>query len=482
MRERNRVERSVGWLAPLAAIVVVGCSLNPATGKRQLVLIGESQEIAMGLEAHSGIVEQMGRYDDDEWASYVSEVGKRLAASSERPNLPWNFEVIDDPVVNAFALPGGYLYLTRGILAHFSSEAEMAGVLGHEIGHVTARHGVNQMSKGMLAQIGLGVGSVVSPEVAALSGLAESGVGLLFLKYGRDDERQADDLGLRYLLAEGYEPSAMMDVFSMLERVSSGSEGGRMPAWMSTHPPPEARLERMAEALAASDLEGGRVERDSYLQRLDGLVYGQNPRQGYFRADRFIHPEMAFELTFPEGWKHQNQRAAVVSLESNRQAAIVLRLAGEEDAAAAARQFFESSSVERGQSWRAKIGGRPAVSAFFRTVGGETEIRGIAAFVEHGEQVFALLGYTPAASFEAQREPLTRSLASFRPVKDRRLLAVQPLRLQTYLLSSAATPRQLAEKSPVGADVLARLNNVGEDVEIPAGTRVKTVAGELPPG
>ena len=160
----------------------------------------------MGKEADAQIPQQLGLYDDRELQDYVNDLGQRLAADSERPHLPWTFRVVDDDVVNAFALPGGFIYVTRGILSHMSDEAELAGVLGHEIGHVTARHSVNQMSKGMLAQIGLGVGSVLSPEVANLAGLAQTGLSLLFLKYGRDDERQADELAFRYGARADYDP------------------------------------------------------------------------------------------------------------------------------------------------------------------------------------------------------------------------------------------------------------------------------------
>ena len=197
---------SAAALALLGLVPLLGCSVNPATGKRQLVLISESQEIKLGRRSNEALVAQLGLYDDPELQSFVSGLGKRMAAVSERPDLPWAFQVVDDPAVNAFALPGGFVYVTRGILIHLDSESGLAGVLGHEIGHVAARHGVNQMSKGLLAQLGLGVSATLSGELAAVAGIAESGVGLLFLKYGRDDERQADQLGFRYAERSGYDP------------------------------------------------------------------------------------------------------------------------------------------------------------------------------------------------------------------------------------------------------------------------------------
>ena len=165
--------------------------MNPATGERQLTLIGEAQEIQMGREADQEISASLGLYADEAAQRYVSALGQELAAKSERPDLPWSFKVVDDPIVNAFALPGGFIYVTRGIMAHLSSEAELVAVLGHEIGHVTGRHSVERLSKAQLANVGLGVGMIVSPRFRQFGDLAQMGMGLLFLKYSRDDEREA---------------------------------------------------------------------------------------------------------------------------------------------------------------------------------------------------------------------------------------------------------------------------------------------------
>src|SRR5437016_3363470 len=219
------IARSWGaGLTVLAALGSAGCAVNPATGARQLMLISESQEIAMGRDYDQQVAASIGLYADTAWQRWIQQFGARLAASSERPNLPWTFHVVDDPVVNAFALPGGYIYVTRGILAHLNSEAELAGVVGHEIGHVTARHSVSQLSKQQLAQIGLAVGTIASPDFERFAGLASAGPGVLFLKYSRDAERQADDLGLRYMRRVNYDPREMPHVFEMLTRVSPAKD------------------------------------------------------------------------------------------------------------------------------------------------------------------------------------------------------------------------------------------------------------------
>src|SRR5947207_90000 len=249
-------------LTRLAALAVfaAGCAVNPATGSRQLMLVSESQEIALGRDYDQQVAASIGVYPDSELQRYIQQFGARLAASSERPNLPWSFRVVDDPVVNAFALPGGFIYVTRGILAHLNSEAELAGVVGHEIGHVTARHSASQMSKQQLAQIGLAVGSIASPEFGRYAGVASAGLGVLFLKFSRDDESQADHLGLRYMRRAAYDPREMPHVFEMLTRVSEAQPGGRVPEWLATHPNPENRRERIEQEIAALPRDSARSD------------------------------------------------------------------------------------------------------------------------------------------------------------------------------------------------------------------------------
>ncbi|MDX1382460.1 MAG: M48 family metalloprotease [Thermoanaerobaculia bacterium] len=486
-RNPRQLRRTVAAFVALgAALGVAACSVNPATGKRQLVLIGESQEISLGRDANEDIVRQYGVYEDEALQGFVADLGARLAATSERPDLPWTFQVVDDPVVNAFALPGGFIYVTRGILAHLESEAGLAGVLGHEIGHVTARHGASQMSRGLLAQIGLGVGSVVSPEIAAVAGLAQSGVGLLFLKYGRDDERQADDLGARYAERAGYDPRAMVEVFEVLERSSRrAGSGSSLPGWLSTHPAPEARQERAREALAdRGDLDRLRRDRESYIARLDGLVYGADPREGYFVEDRFLHPELAFELRFPAGWGHRNERNGVLSREPDGRALVLLTLAAEATAEEARDVFAATDGITVLGGWREKIGGRPVESVRFRGESGDTVTRGFVAFLEHEGRVLRLLGTAADAAFPAVESTMAESLSSFRRVRDREILEVEPLRIRVETLRRPTTPSELAASydAPVDAEVLAVLNNVEVDESMAAGIAVKKVTGRKPPG
>jgi predicted Zn-dependent protease len=471
-----------GALALLAGLAFGGCAMNPATGQKQIMLISEAQEIQMGREYDQQVVASIGLYPDSTWQRYIRQVGGQLAATGERPNLPWTFRVVDDAAVNAFALPGGFIYVTRGLLAHLGSEAELAAVVGHEIGHVTARHTVSRMSNQQIAGLGLAVGSLVSSEVGKYAGLANSALGILFLKYSRDDERQADDLGLRYLRRTRWDPREMPGVFSMLERVSTAEGGGRLPEWLATHPSPEKRHENIAGQIAAmpQNFSGTVVNRDPYLRRLAGQVFGDNPREGYFQGSRFYHPDLRFWLAFPEGWATHNGKQAVVAVSQAKDAVVQLALAEGASANAAARAFLGQQGVTGGGTSRASPGGLTAVSASFSATTESGALRGTVLFVEHGSTVFGLIGYAPDARWPAHQAAVERALRSFRPLTDPVALNVQPHRLDIVRLDRRTTIEALARQrpSPASAATLARINGVELQTPLEAGRLIKWVVGQ----
>jgi predicted Zn-dependent protease len=482
----NRIWQTGAISALVAGMLsVAACSTNPATGKSQLAFIGEQQEIAMGREADQQISQQLGLYEDQELQAYVNRLGQKLAADSERPNLPWTFRVVDDPTVNAFALPGGFIYVTRGLLTHLTSEAELVSVLGHEIGHVTGRHSVEQMSKQQLAQIGLIAGMILKPELASYGDLAQTGLGLMFLKYGRDDEREADDLGLRYLNQQGYDPREMPPVFETLKRVSEQQGQGRIPGWLSTHPAPENRIQRIEEQVAklGGDFSNRRIGREQYLARIDGVTFGPDPREGYFMGNTFVHPELAFQIRFPEGWRTTNGKTQVGAISQRQDAIVVLSLAQHRSPQAAAQAFFSQQGVQRGQSLQANLGGLPAVAHVFGAQTQQGTLMGIAAFVEHGDRVYQVLGYTPESRFRSYDDLLSNSLASFRRVTDRELLDVSPQRVDVVSLQSPMTLEEFARRYPSNTDLrtLAIINQANAGTRFPSGAEVKrVVGGELP--
>lgn len=477
--------RSLCWVGIVAvAGVSLACATNPATGKRQLSMIGEQSEIELGRESDAEVRAAFGDYDDEALETYVREIGLRLAATSERPDLPWSFEVLDDAAVNAMALPGGFIYVTRGILAHMNSEAELAGVLGHEIGHVTARHSVNQMSKQQLYGGLFAVGMIASPELRAFGDLAGQGLGLLFLKFGRDAERQADDLGLRYMVRGDYDPRQMPGMFEMLEAVGSLSEGGRAPSWMSTHPNPDSRGRRaqvQVAGLEASQLQG-RIGAADHLARIDGLVFGADPRQGYFLEQTFLHPQLAFGVDFPSGWKTLNSTSSVVAVGPDEDMLIELTLVDQEVATAASSEFLSQEGLVAGRGWKDDINGLAAAGGRFEAQSGTQELRGTVMFVEHGQNVYRLLGYGLSEPVGRKIKGIERSMRSFRRVKDRDVLAVMPDRLELVKLDRSMSLASFNEEYPsiVGLEELAVLNRVGPNDTLEAGTAVKRVVGRRP--
>jgi predicted Zn-dependent protease len=464
------------------ALGLLGCARNPVTGKSELALVSESQEIQMGQQAAQDVARTIGFYNDSKVQTYVATLGKRMAAQSERPKLPWEFHVVDDASVNAFALPGGFIYVTRGLMTSISDEAELATVLGHEIGHVTNRHSVQQISKAQLAQIGLGVGSILSSDIARFGQLASTGLSILFLKYGRDAENQADLAGFRYALNQNYDVREMTKVFETLNRVSEVSNAGKMPEWLSTHPNPENRIKHIESILDTlqRDPSKGIVNEDQYLQYIKGMPYGDDPRQGYFEGTHFYHPQMKFQLSFPDGWKVQNTPQAVASLSPNQDAMLQLGLAGKESPQQAAQRFLSQQGVQAGQTSTSSINGLPAASSYFQAQTEQGTIAGIVSFISYGGTTFGLMGYTPANKLGTYDRVFLNTIRSFSELRDQSKLNVSPARVELVKLSSQMTLEQFNSRYPssISLQELAIINEVEDpSTPLPAGKIVKRVVG-----
>lgn len=465
------------FLPAALAAVLVTCATNPVTGRREFSLISESQEIAMGQEAAKQVSATIPPVADSALQRYVSSLGIQLARGSERPNLPWSFAVIDDPQVNAFALPGGPIFITRGILSHMNSEAQLVSVLGHEIGHITAKHSVQQMSQAQLAQIGLIAAVIVKPGLAQFGDLASQGLGLLFLKFGRDDETQADDLGFRYMTTAGYSPTEMAEMFRTLQRLGGGGEG-RVPEWLSTHPDPGNRVQKTLDRTAATSLPANlKVERDAFLQRTEGLIFGTNPREGFFRQAQFLHPDLKFQLDFPSGWQSQNQATAVAAISPQQDALVVLALAGTAAPNQAMSEFMNQQGVQSQGASSTSINGLPAATGTFTAQTQDGVLAGNVAFISLDGRTFRLLAYTPQQRFGSYRGAFSQSIGSFRRLTDPAALNVQPVRVRLVRLPSAMTITQFHQAYPSTIPVaqVALINGVTESTTLPAGTLVKRV-------
>jgi predicted Zn-dependent protease len=478
---RNRTSVTVVGIGVTSLVAIGSCTINPLTGKRELALIPESQEIEMGKQAAEEVGTTMGLYENAALSKYVDGLGHQLAAKSERPDLPWTFRVVDDPVVNAFALPGGPIHVTRGLLAYLTSEAQLVSVMGHEIGHVTAHHAVRQMSKQTLAQAGLAIGMAVSSTVRGLGQLGMGGLNVLFLSYGRDAEREADDLGFRYTVATGYEVRAMPGVFGVLKRVSESDGGDRLPDWLSTHPSPDERIERINAEIESQKPPQGKVETDPFLAMTDGLVYGLDPRHGFFDGEVFKHPEMKFQVQTPAGWKKQNLSQAVVAQSPDGKGGFQLTLAAKGTTPADSLQQFTTGNqaISNVEKVDLPLNGT-GTAARFAAKTDDGEARGLVAFVSHQGKVIQMLGIGTPENFATLEPAIRAAQSSFGPLTDQAALTVQPAHIKLVTAPAAATFADFAKAYPaMTPDKLAILNQLETGSKITAGQKLKIVEGKV---
>ena len=467
--------------ALVAAALASACASNPVSGRREVSLISEADEIALGRHGDSEIRREMGVYADEELQRYVSGIGQRLASVSHRPMLPWTFTVVDVPAVNAFALPGGYIYVTRGLLAHLGDEAELAGVLGHEVGHVTARHASKQYTRAAGGGLGVLLASIFVPGVRPFSDLASAGLGTWFLKYGRDDELESDRLGVEYASKAGWDPESVPRFLETLSRLDAMSARG-VPNWLSTHPDPGSRVVK-ARPVAATFVEGAREKnRDDFLRRIDGLSYGDDPAEGVVRGYQFLHPALRIAVDFPEGWDVQNSSDQVVAQVDGGNTLMLMRAAGEVRSAALAEGAqrhmkglgftFESGRVQ-------PVSGLDGFVGLYRgKAKGVGAVRIRAAHVVVGRQVFMVAGVAPEAEFARADGDFTTALASFRELTAREASAIRPNRLGLYEAKPGDSWQSIAQRAGRGlvpATRLALMNGFAVNAQPPPGTRLKIV-------
>jgi len=455
------------------------CMLNAATGRLQFTTISEPEEVALGQETDAEIVAALGLYEDEELTDLVERLGAELAEQSERPGLPWTFRVLDEAGVNAFALPGGFVYVTRGLLVHLNSEDELAAVLGHEIGHVTARHGVVQLRKSRVAAASVGLFRIVDPNLRHVGGIAASTAGLALLKHSRDDEYEADSLGLRYVSRAGYDRAATVAVFDVLIGVSQVEQAQRVPTWLSTHPDPQLRRTRVQSMIPGKAEPPGPDPK--YLADLDGVTYGADPRDGFILGATFVHPRQGYQIDLPPDWKGVHEGPRVMASSADEEVFLVLTPTDAESGEAALDAFFADGGIEPGERWSGEVGGFEVSSAGFSMSTNSGSLLGLLAFIDYGDQVLALVAIGPAEGWSERSEVVATSFASFRRA-ERALRRVEPMKVRVLELDKDTTLAQLQERRPSAIDLprLALLNRVDPEQSLTAGTLVKRVEGFNP--
>jgi predicted Zn-dependent protease len=490
MRRRGLlVAAIVLGLAPLPS----ACSrvVNPATGESELTAMSPQQELKVGREQHPQVLAEFGgSYPDPALQAYVQQIGQELTAVAELPDLPFTFTVLNSEIVNAFALPGGYVYVTRGLVALADDEAELAGVLAHEIGHVTARHSAQRYSRGVLAQGGLALGTIVAAVLgggAAAEAVGQAGgVGAQawLAGYSRDQEFQADDLGARYLARAGYDPGAMPSFLAKLERHDAlarqlaGKDDAAAASWFATHP---GTADRVARAAAQAGAGQGRSGKDAYLSAIDGLIYGQDPGQGFVRGRRFVHPELRLAFEAPEGFGLQNLPSAVIGRD---RAGRMMQFDGERVPAGVSPRDYLVRGWADGVALRNVLGfeanglAGASASTSGRLANGQAVDVGLAVIRADDSWVYRFLFVSPAPMTRADAAAFDATVRSFRRLSAEQAAALQPRRIEVVAVGQGQTPDDLATRMAVDARPLEQfevLNGLDKGQPLVPGQRVKLI-------
>lgn len=478
-------------LLAAALLLATGCATNPVTGESDFVLMSEERELALGREYHEQVLEQYEVYDDDAVQAYVGRIGRRLAAKSHRPGIDYTFTVLDSPEVNAFALPGGYIYITRGIMVYFNSEAELAGVLGHELGHVTARHSVQQYSAATASSI---LGSIL----LAGAGAGQAGADLFqtvqlaaIRGYGREHELEADRLGAQYLARAGYDTEEMLDVVGILAdqeayEIRKAEEEGREPSVyhgiFSTHPENDARLQeviRAAKKFRAPDPRpSGRAE---YLRLVDGMTFGAGAAQGVVADHRFLHLELDAALEAPAGWTIVNRPRELIFRAPDDEARLVVELRSlEERRAPAALLEARVGSGRLSETAPLAAGGFDGHTgiAVQRTAVGQRRVRHAVVVKDGRAWLFAGVS-RDAGGLDRFDDAFLDIARSLHRLSDAERALARPLRIEVVSAERGATYARLAERAPARLDDpvarLRLLNGDWPDGEPEPGRLVKTL-------
>ena len=468
-----------------------GCATNPVTGGKDVVTISEAQEIEIGRKAHPQILQQYGRYEDEALQQYVNTIGQRIAVKSHRPKLQYTFTVLDSDEVNAFALPGGYVYITRGIMAYLNSEAELTAVIGHEVGHVTARHAVRQQTGATAAGVGATLVGILTGS-GDLANVANMAGQALISGYGRDMELEADQLGAEYLNRVGYEPEAMIDVVRLLKNqemleVQMARQEKRQPrvyhGVFSSHPDNDTRLKEVVRSAKkyTSDVVAP-DNRDAYLGHIDGLPLGSSRAQGTVRGSRFYHGDMGITVAFPTGWIVENQPARLLAYPEGKQAFMEMR-AQAPPPGMAPREFLGRmlQGVPTSEAASLEVNGLQGYTAVVRSTklpwGNQGPARISVVYFNNLAYVFT--GATQQTSALSSLDPVfLSSVKTFRRLRDNEFPQAEPDKIEVIPVTPGMSIERLAKTTPIKkypVERLRLLNDLYPDKQPVPGEKIKIV-------
>ncbi|MCH8485652.1 MAG: M48 family metalloprotease [Candidatus Cyclonatronum sp.] len=503
MKSHLRLTVNQTWRSLFPAVMLVfllwqtGCvalEQNPVSGTTRAFAYTWEQEIQIGRDVDQEIVAEFGIYDNPELEAYIVELSELILAQSHlrRPDAPaqfrnteFTFRLLDSDVVNAFALPGGFVYFTRGLLSHMNNEAQLAVVIGHEIGHVAARHASQRMLQQQIGQMVLVGGAIAGQELFGVSAenimnLGGTAAQLLFLSHSRDHERESDRLGVEYAAKAGFDASEGSAFFRSLQRLSA-QHGGGIPTFMSSHPDPgqrEQSMHTLSQQWRDQGFEQTRRNERRFMEMIDGMSIGENPRNGFVRDGTFYHPDLAFQYPVPSGWNVQNMPNQVVMFDGDQQGISIFTIASDaSNARQAVDQFTGQDGITVESSGTQNVGsirGYRAIATAATQDG--TELKIMIQGLEHNGNVYRFLNYSPAARYESYESAFAQIVNGFRTLTDQSILSIQPTRLQIVTADrvgpfSSFLPGQL----PPGftAESFAIMNQVELDETITRGQRLK---------
>lgn len=482
------VTGALGKGALVVSLLMVGaCSVNPATGEKQFTaFMPAGQEASVGASEHEKVQQAYGKFMTGPVADYVSRVGAKVATNTERPDVQYKFFVIDSPIVNAFAIPGGYVYVSRGLLALANNEAEIAGVLGHEIGHITARHSAERMSHGLLVGLGAAVlsAAVGDPGVSRAAGLGSE----LYIKsYSRGQESQADELGVRYLSHAGYDPQAMasflkkLDAQTKLEQQIAGSASQSEFNYFSTHPVTSDRIVQ-ASAQAQNYPAGSNDDgRGTHMRAINGMIYGDSPEQGFVKGNNFYHTKLGFMFSVPNGFAINNTPAQVVAADKASGTVVLFDAAGNaqkpDPATYISQVWLAGKDIGKVDSTTVN-GMRAATAAFAGSVNGKAATIRVMAIEWEPGQFFRFQLAIPTGASASIVNELKRTTYSFRRLTDSEKASIRPARIQIVNAGPSDTPATLAARmafSSYREERFRVLNGLATGEGLNGGTQYKIV-------
>jgi predicted Zn-dependent protease len=475
-------------LAFAVLLLVLSCAINPVTGKKQVMLMTEAQEVQLGGQYDPQVIATFGLYKNDNLLAFVQGKSTEMGRISHRPQIEYQVKVLDSPVVNAFAVPGGYVYLTRGILAQLNNEAELVGIIGHEMGHIAARHSVSQQSKQQMGQLLLIGGMIVSEKFAQYATYAMQGMQLLFLKFSRDNEREADRLGVEYSSKIGYDAHKMADFFQVLNKMNLASSQAGVPTFLSTHPDPGDRYNAVnleaTQWQSSLQLTSWKVNADSYLKMIDGIVYGEDPRQGFVEGNTFYHPTLKFKFSFPAGWILENSPTQVNMAPGDGKALMIFTLASGKTLNEAANTTIEQLGLTQLETENTTVNGMPAVVTLSKQIikdesTGQQQINAVLSyFINCDNNFYVFHGITSEVDYKGYTGIFESTMKKFSRLADPSKLNVKPKRILVKTVQRSGTLAEVFNSygvQPKQMQELALLNNLELTNKVLVGKLIKIV-------